>query len=112
MVRLAVLYFAVVMCFCVQAKLRVNGPADPSQRLPNTLSLSLRGLQSSAALQQLSGELAASAGAACHSVDGASVSAVLVSMKVGWGWNGGVGVKERRDGRWVIWECCGRSCAS
>lgn len=65
-----------------QDKLRVNGPADPSRRLPNTLSLSIRGLNSSLALQRLSSQLAASAGAACHSADGPSVSSVLKAMRV------------------------------
>ncbi|PNW80545.1 hypothetical protein CHLRE_07g322000v5 [Chlamydomonas reinhardtii] len=65
-----------------QDKLRLNGPADPTRRLPNTLSLSIRGLNSGAALAALSGRLAASAGAACHSSGAASVSAVLRAMKV------------------------------
>ncbi|GLC33157.1 hypothetical protein PLESTB_000364400 [Pleodorina starrii] len=65
-----------------QDKLRLNGPSDPARRLPNTLSLSIRGLNSAVALQRLSAQLAASAGAACHSADGESVSAVLKAMKV------------------------------
>ncbi|GIL75868.1 hypothetical protein Vretimale_5575 [Volvox reticuliferus] len=65
-----------------QDKLWVNGPRDPARRLPNTLSLSIRGLNSALALQRLSTQLAASAGAACHSADGASVSAVLRAMKI------------------------------
>ncbi|KAG2450475.1 hypothetical protein HYH02_004976 [Chlamydomonas schloesseri] len=65
-----------------QDKLRLNGPADPARRLPNTLSLSIRGLNSGAALAALSGRLAASAGAACHSSGAASVSAVLRAMQV------------------------------
>ncbi|KAG2493247.1 hypothetical protein HYH03_008385 [Edaphochlamys debaryana] len=64
-----------------QDKVRVNGPTDPARRLPNTLSLSIRGLNSALALQQLSAQLAASAGAACHS-SGASVSSVLRAMQV------------------------------
>ncbi|KXZ56275.1 hypothetical protein GPECTOR_1g240 [Gonium pectorale] len=63
-------------------KLRLNGPSDASRRLPNTLSLSIRGLNSPLALQRLSEQLAASAGAACHSGDAQSVSAVLRAMKV------------------------------
>lgn len=69
-----------------QSLLRVNGPADPARRLPNTLSLSIGGLVASAALQRLSSQLAASAGAACHSDDAAAgrpaaVSSVLAAMK-------------------------------
>ncbi|EFJ43793.1 hypothetical protein VOLCADRAFT_95927 [Volvox carteri f. nagariensis] len=65
-----------------QDKLRLNGPRQPASRLPNTLSLSIRGLNSAVALQRLSGQLAASAGAACHSGEAASVSAVLRAMRV------------------------------
>ena len=46
--------------------MRVNGPSFSSQRLPNTLSISIRGLSSSKLLANLSDRLAASAGAACH----------------------------------------------
>jgi cysteine desulfurase len=60
---------------------RVNGP--PEQRLPNTLSISIRGLSASAALSQLADKLAASAGAACHSGGkGTALSSVLKAMQV------------------------------
>jgi cysteine desulfurase len=49
--------------------------------LPNTLSIGLRGVQSSVLLARLSDELAASAGAACHTTQ-ASVSSVLRAMDV------------------------------
>ena len=60
---------------------RINGPADASHRLPNTLSIGLKGVKSSILLNQLSEELAASAGAACHT-NHASISAVLRAMDV------------------------------
>jgi cysteine desulfurase len=60
---------------------RINGPADASERLPNTLSIGLRGVSSGALLASLKDKLAASAGAACHS-NAASVSAVLRAMDV------------------------------
>ena len=60
---------------------RDNGPADPAHRLPNTLSIGLKGVSSGALLNALSEQLAASAGAACHT-NAASVSAVLKAMDV------------------------------
>jgi len=60
---------------------RVNGPKDDAHRLPNTLSLGIRGVRSSVLLSHLSEKLAASAGAACHSSH-ASISSVLVAMAV------------------------------
>lgn len=60
---------------------RINGPAEDALRLPNTLSIGIKGIQASALLAQLSEQLAASAGAACHS-GGQSVSAVLRAMGV------------------------------
>lgn len=65
-----------------QDVVRINGPADPAQQLPNTLSLSVRGVSASALLAQLSSRLAASAGAACHSHGGPAISGVLAAMKV------------------------------
>lgn len=60
---------------------RVNGPAEPAARLPNTLSIGIAGIQASTLLGELSERLAASAGAACHSSGGA-VSSVLRAMRV------------------------------
>lgn len=59
----------------------INGPSDDALRLPNTLSIGIKGIQASALLAELSEQLAASAGAACHS-GGQSVSAVLRAMGV------------------------------
>lgn len=61
---------------------RVNGPADDPRRLPNTLSIGVAGIQAAALLAELSEQLAASAGAACHSGGGHGVSAVLQAMGV------------------------------
>lgn len=60
---------------------RVNGPAEPAARLPNTLSIGILGIQASSLLAELSERLAASAGAACHS-SGSAVSSVLRAMGV------------------------------
>lgn len=61
---------------------RMNGPADPSLKLPNTLSISIKGLAAPSLLQQLTDKLAASAGAACHSSHGPSVSPVLQAIQL------------------------------
>jgi selenium donor protein len=55
----------------------VNG--HPSERLPNTLSISFPGVDANLILSEISGELAASAGAACHA-DGSGISATLQAM--------------------------------
>jgi len=57
---------------------RLNGHKE--KRLPNTLSLSFRGIEANAILSELS-EVAASAGAACHS-DEVVMSDTLKAMKV------------------------------
>ncbi len=57
---------------------KLNG--HPEQRLPNTLSLSFRGIKANALLAELQ-DVAASAGAACHA-DDIRVSAVLAAMQV------------------------------
>jgi len=62
------------------AKIRVNGPTDPSKRLPNTLSVGFDSVHSGALLSTLSQVVAASAGATCHGTG--SVSSVLMAMKV------------------------------
>eukprot|EP00983_Pelagomonas_calceolata_P056326 1144545-Pelagomonas_calceolata.AAC.11 len=66
---------------------RINGPACAQGRLPNTLSISIRGLNSSTALANLAdkldrGQHQASAGAACHSSGGADISGVLKAIGV------------------------------
>jgi len=60
---------------------RVIGPADDAHRLPNTLSIGLQHVRSSALLASLSEQVAASAGAACHT-SAASISSVLRAMDV------------------------------
>lgn len=63
--------------------IKVNGPNDAGLRLPNTLSISVKGLKASVLLSSVQGQLAASAGAACHSQDAsAAISPVLQAMKV------------------------------
>jgi len=57
---------------------RLNGP--PELRLPNTLSLSFRGVEANMILSELT-EVAASAGAACHS-EGVDMSPTLEAMRV------------------------------
>ncbi|GMH33352.1 hypothetical protein BSKO_01186 [Bryopsis sp. KO-2023] len=59
----------------------LNGPTDPSKRLPNTLNVSIDGLDSNKLLSGLGETLAASAGSACHSGEHSS-SPVLEAMKV------------------------------
>ncbi len=58
--------------------IRVNG--HPEKRLPNTLSISFKGLEANTILSELK-TVAASAGAACHS-DRVDVSSVLQAMNV------------------------------
>jgi cysteine desulfurase len=62
---------------------RVNGHRQ--QRLPNTLSISFEGLEANRILDVIGTEVAASAGAACHS-DTVKVSAVLEAMYVPLKW--------------------------
>jgi cysteine desulfurase len=59
--------------------MRLNG--HPQKRLPNTLSLSFRGVEANTLLSEIGEEVAASAGAACHA-DEVDVSAVLQAMHV------------------------------
>jgi selenium donor protein len=62
---------------------RLNGHLE--ERLPNTLSLSFRGIEANTLLAEIGGQVAASAGAACHA-DGIDVSAVLEAMQVPIDW--------------------------
>jgi len=57
----------------------LNG--HPEKRLPNTLSLSFKGLEANRILEEIGLEVAASAGAACHS-DTVTLSHVLEAMRV------------------------------
>ena len=63
--------------------IRLNG--HPLQRLPNTLSVSFLGMKANALLEELDGEVAASAGAACHA-DSVEISPVLKAMNIGEEW--------------------------
>ena len=58
--------------------IKLNG--HPEKRLPNTLSLSFQGIEANTLLSELD-DVAASAGAACHS-DDIDISTVLTAMKV------------------------------
>lgn len=60
-------------------EVRLNG--HPEQRLPNTLSLSFKGLEANRILEEIGLEVAASAGAACHS-DTVQLSHVLEAMRI------------------------------
>ena len=64
-----------------QDRIRVNGPVDPNHRLPNTLSVGIKGVESSDLLAAVGDQVAASAGATCHSGT-AKVSSVLQAMNV------------------------------
>jgi cysteine desulfurase len=59
--------------------IRLNG--HPEKRLSNTLSLSFRNIEANALLEEIGLEVAASAGAACHS-DRVDISHVLKAMGV------------------------------
>jgi cysteine desulfurase len=63
--------------------IRLNGHLE--RRLPNTLSLSFKGLEANRILEEIGLEVAASAGAACHA-DTVSVSHVLEAMQVPLAW--------------------------
>lgn len=61
-------------------KVRPNGPEDPGHRLCNTLSVGLKDVHSGRLLQGIGDQVAASAGATCHSAG--AVSSVLQAMNV------------------------------
>ena len=63
--------------------IRLNG--HPDDRLPNTLSLSFKGLEANRILEAIGLDVAASAGAACHS-DTVTLSHVLEAMKIPMEW--------------------------
>lgn len=62
--------------------IRTNGPVDPAKRLPNTLSVGIKGASATSLLAALSEKVAASASAACHTGGQQEVSAILRAMKV------------------------------
>ena len=61
---------------------RVNGPSRAEQRLPNTLSVGLKGVQSGKLLAKIGDIIACSAGSACHSSNQTSYSSVLKALEV------------------------------
>lgn len=63
--------------------LRLNG--HPEKRLPNTLNVSFKNLEANRILEEIGLEVAASAGAACHS-DTVEISHVLSAMSVPLEW--------------------------
>jgi cysteine desulfurase len=63
--------------------IRLNG--DLQRRLPNTLSLSFKNLEANRMLEEIGLDVAASAGAACHS-DHVTISHVLEAMNVPLEW--------------------------
>jgi cysteine desulfurase len=63
-----------------EVNVRPNGPFNPSLRLPNTLSVGFRLIHSGDLLADIGHQVAASAGATCHSAG--SVSSVLRAMQV------------------------------
>ena len=69
--------------FCELEQIRQNG--HPDKRLPNTLSLSFKGLEANRILEEIGLEVAASAGAACHS-DTVEISHVLQAMNIPLDW--------------------------
>ena len=62
---------------------KLNG--HPQQRLPNTLNVSFKGLEANKIIAAIDGEIAVSAGAACHAAD-IKISHVLEAMKVPLEW--------------------------
>ena len=79
-----------------QASMRANG--DPQQRLPNTLSVSFRGVKADALLASIADQVAASAGSACHAQD-VRLSPVLHAMGVAPEW--GMGTLRLSVGRYT-----------
>jgi cysteine desulfurase NifS/selenium donor protein len=63
--------------------MRLNG--HPERRLPNTLSVSFRGVEANTLLSEIGDRVAASAGAACHA-DEIELSPVLTAMGVAVEW--------------------------
>ena len=66
-----------------EKNIRING--HPENRLPNTLSVSFKNVEANTLLAEISDQIAASAGAACHA-DVVDVSQVLQAMKVPLEW--------------------------
>jgi cysteine desulfurase len=69
--------------FCELGQIKENG--HPEKRLPNTLSVSFKGLEANRILEEIGLDVAASAGAACHS-DTVEISHVLQAMNIPIDW--------------------------
>ncbi|MCX5873756.1 MAG: IscS subfamily cysteine desulfurase [Deltaproteobacteria bacterium] len=63
---------------------QLNG--HPSERLPNTVNVSFKGVNASELLAEITEKVAVSAGSACHSCDQITISPVLKAMKVAPEW--------------------------
>ena len=63
--------------------LKLNG--HPEKRLPNTLNVSFRGVEANRLLSEIREQVAASAGAACHS-EGVEISEVIKALDVPMEW--------------------------
>ena len=63
---------------------QLNG--HPSERLPNTVNVSFKGVNAGKLLAEIADKVAVSAGSACHSSDQITVSPVLEAMKVPLEW--------------------------
>ena len=65
-----------------ESAVRTNGPSDPRKRLPNTLSVGMKGVQSGELLANIGNIVACSAGSACHSSGShMSYSTILKAVK-------------------------------
>jgi cysteine desulfurase len=64
-------------------RIHLNG--HPTHRLPNTLSLGMRGVEAHHLLNRIDSQVAISAGSACHA-DSVSISGVLKAMRVADEW--------------------------
>ena len=68
-----------LLCELGDGRVKLNG--HPEKCLPNTLSVSFRGVEANRLLSEIDGQVAASAGAACHA-DEVNISSVLRAMEV------------------------------
>jgi cysteine desulfurase len=86
--------------------MRRNG--HPDARLPNTLSVSFRGVRADGLLASIAAEVAASAGSACHSQE-VRLSPVLRAMGVAPDW--GMGTLRLSLGRYTTADEIDRACS-
>jgi cysteine desulfurase len=85
--------------------MRRNG--HPDSRLPNTLSVSFRGVRADDLLASIAADVAASAGSACHSQE-VRLSPVLRAMGIGLDW--GMGTLRLSLGRYTTADEIDRAC--